>query len=311
MRRILFSWHGLNIYSYPAMLYAGLLAGVFVGAHAAQASGMNADRFAAAIVILLISALAGSRLYFVLTRWDIYRHDPARIWRRTEGGMACMAAYPRRAAVDPTAALVGSAIRRFLGRRGADDPAGDGLYPDRLLSQRVFSGRPSEAWFALFLPDHHGVVRRRIPTQLMEMAFAMLLFGVALGLRHHAPFPGAIFCSVVAAYGVGRWYLEGLRDDETGGRDKTAMQATSLLMVIAALAGLAYVWDQPSLVDIDRQRRRRMTRPGICAKYTGPICRRVGHVRPVSSIRPKRFKRQDFALLSAPGKKYDALNNYE
>jgi len=31
MRRILFSWHGWHIYSYPAMLYAGLLAGVFVG----------------------------------------------------------------------------------------------------------------------------------------------------------------------------------------------------------------------------------------------------------------------------------------
>jgi len=30
--------------------------------------------------------------------------------------------------------------------------------------------------------------------------------------------------------------------DETGGRDKTAMQATSILLVIVALAGLAYVW---------------------------------------------------------------------
>src|ERR1700689_2280444 len=88
MRRILFSWHGLNIYSYPAMLYVGLLAGVFVGAHVAQAAGMSADRFAAAVVILMIPALAGSRLYFVLTRWDIYRHDPGRIWRRAEGGMA-------------------------------------------------------------------------------------------------------------------------------------------------------------------------------------------------------------------------------
>jgi len=33
-----------------------------------------------------------------------------------------------------------------------------------------------------------------------------------------------------------------LRDDETGGRDKTVMQVTSIFLVIAALAGLAYVW---------------------------------------------------------------------
>jgi prolipoprotein diacylglyceryltransferase len=75
----------------------------------------------------------------------------------------------------------------------------------------------------------------------MEMTFAMLLFGAALGLGNYAPFPGAIFCFVVAAYGVGRAYLESLRDDETGGRDKTIMQATSILLVIAALTGLAFV----------------------------------------------------------------------
>jgi hypothetical protein len=33
-----------------------------------------------------------------------------------------------------------------------------------------------------------------------------------------------------------------LRDDETGGRDRMAMQATSILLVIAALAGLACIW---------------------------------------------------------------------
>jgi phosphatidylglycerol:prolipoprotein diacylglycerol transferase len=103
-------------------------------------------------------------------------------------------------------------------------------------------GRPSDAWFALSLPDHHGVWRRRIPTQLMEMAFALVLFGAALALRNSAPFPGAIFCVVLACYGIGRWYLESLREDETGGRDNTAMRATSIVLVIAALGGLAFIW---------------------------------------------------------------------
>jgi phosphatidylglycerol:prolipoprotein diacylglycerol transferase len=102
-------------------------------------------------------------------------------------------------------------------------------------------GRPSNAWFALLLPDHHGNWQRRIPTQLMEMGLAMVLFCAALALRNTAPFPGAIFCSVLAGYGLGRWYLESLREDEAGGRDKTAMQATSILLVIAALIGLGFV----------------------------------------------------------------------
>jgi prolipoprotein diacylglyceryltransferase len=47
---------------------------------------------------------------------------------------------------------------------------------------------------------------------------------------------------VVAAYAAGRIVLESLRDDETGGRDKTTLQATSVLLLIAALVGLAFIW---------------------------------------------------------------------
>ena len=243
MRRILFSWHGLNIYSYPAMLYAGLLAGVFTGAHVAQASGMSADRFAFAIVVLLIPALAGSRLYFVLTRWDIYRRDPARIWRRTEGGMAMYGGFILVVPLSiPLLRWLGLPFGGFWDAAALTILLGMAFTRIGCFLNGCCSGRPSEARFALLLPDHHGVVQRRIPTQLMELAFAMLLFGAALALRNDAPFPGAIFCSVVAAYGLGRWFLESLRDDETGGRDKAVMQATSIFLVIAALGGLAYVW---------------------------------------------------------------------
>jgi phosphatidylglycerol---prolipoprotein diacylglyceryl transferase len=243
MRRVLFSWRGQRIYSYPAMLYVGLLAGVFVGAHAAQSSGMSADRFAIAVVILLIPALIGSRLYFVLTRWDIYGHDLTRIRRRAEGGMAMYGGF----------ILVVPLSIPLL--RSMDLPFGgfwDAAALTILLAMAITrvgcllngccSGRPSDAWCALSLPDHHGIWQRRIPTQLMEMTFALMLFGAALSLRSHAPFPGAIFCFVVVAYGLGRWYLESLRDDETGGREKTIMQATSILLAIAALTGLAFIW---------------------------------------------------------------------
>jgi prolipoprotein diacylglyceryltransferase len=65
MRRILFSWHGFNVYSYPAMLYLGMIAGVFSGAQLARSAGMEPDRFAIATVLLAVPALVGSRLLFV------------------------------------------------------------------------------------------------------------------------------------------------------------------------------------------------------------------------------------------------------
>ena len=243
MRRILFSWRGLNIYSYPAMLYVGLLAGVFVGAWVAQRSGMSGDRFAIAIVLLLIPALAGSRLYFVLTRWEIYRDDPARIWRRTEGGMSMYGGFILAVPLSfPLLRLLGLPFGSFWDAAALTILLGMAFTRVGCFLNGCCGGRPSGAWFALSLPDHHGNWHRRIPTQLMEMAFALVLFGAALALRSSAPFPGAIFCFVVAGYGAGRWYLEGLRDDEAGGRDRTTMRATSILLVIAALTGLAFVW---------------------------------------------------------------------
>jgi prolipoprotein diacylglyceryltransferase len=65
------------------------------------------------------------------------------------------------------------------------------------------------------------------------MTFAILLFGAAFLLRNRAPFPGVIFYSAVAAYGAGRFLLENLREDESNGRDKAAMQGTSIALMIA------------------------------------------------------------------------------
>jgi phosphatidylglycerol:prolipoprotein diacylglycerol transferase len=243
VRRILLSWHGINIYSYPAMLYAGLLVGLFVGADVAQGAGMSADRFAIAVALLMIPALAGSRLYFVLTRWQLYRHEPARIWRRSEGGMAMYGGFILVVPLSiPLLRSLGLPFGSFWDAAVLTILLAMAFTRGGCFLNGCCHGRPSDAWFALSLPDHHGIWRRRIPTQLLEMAFALVLFGAALALRNRAPFPGAIFCIVLAGYGIGRWYLESLREDETGGRDETAMRATSIVLVIAALAGLAFIW---------------------------------------------------------------------
>jgi prolipoprotein diacylglyceryltransferase len=53
--------------------------------------------------------------------------------------------------------------------------------------------------------------------------------------------PIAPFCSAVADYGAGRFLRENLREDENNGRDKAAMQATSLALMIAARVGLVLI----------------------------------------------------------------------
>jgi phosphatidylglycerol:prolipoprotein diacylglycerol transferase len=245
MRRILLSWHGVDIYSYPAMLYLGLLAGIFVGAYVAQLSGLNPDSFAIAVAILFIPALIGSRLFFALAHWDVFRGDPTRIWRRGESGMAMYGGLIL--GVPVSIPLLGALSLPF----GQFWDAATFTILVAMVFTRVgcllngcCSGRPTDGWFGIDLPDHHGVWRRRIPTQLLEMAWAAILLVTAAMLRGRAPFPGSIFCLAIIGYGAGRIALETLREGHGDGREKAVIDATSVLLVIAALIGIFVSWSR-------------------------------------------------------------------
>ncbi len=53
MRRILFRWRGVTVWSYPAMLYVGLVAGVVAGNVAAHVVGIDAFRAYVATLVLI------------------------------------------------------------------------------------------------------------------------------------------------------------------------------------------------------------------------------------------------------------------
>jgi phosphatidylglycerol:prolipoprotein diacylglycerol transferase len=193
MRKILFSCNGLHVYSYPAMLYLGMLAGVFAGAHVAQLSGMNPNRFAAAIVLLIIPALVGSRLFFVFAHWDAYRHDLSRIWRRSEGGMAM---YGGLIVTVPLSIPLLRTMHVPFGQfwDSATFTILLGMIFTRIgcLLNGCCSGRPTSAWFGFNLPDQRGIWRRRIPTQILEMTWATAIFGAAILMRDHKLPAGAM-----------------------------------------------------------------------------------------------------------------------
>jgi prolipoprotein diacylglyceryl transferase len=243
MRKVLLSWHGYNIYSYPTMLYIGMVAGAFLGARIAQAAGLDADRFAIAIIILAVPSLVGSRLFFVLTAWETYRCEPRRIWRRSEGGMSMYGGLILAVPVSiPLLHVLDLPLAMFWDAATFTILLGMAFTRVGCLLNGCCGGRPTQIWFALTLPDQRGDWQPRYPTQLMEIAFAVLLLVGALLLRNRTPFQGALFCSAVAAYAGGRILLEGLREDASGGRDRAAMQTTSMVLIITALVGLAFIW---------------------------------------------------------------------
>jgi phosphatidylglycerol:prolipoprotein diacylglycerol transferase len=240
MPRILFSYRGINFYSYSVMLYLGCIAGIFAGARIACIEGLSADRFTLAATVLVIPALLGSRLLFVGLHWNIYRREPARIWARAEGGMSLYGGFVLTIAVSPPLLhAIGLPFGSFWDAATFTMLLGTVITRIGCLLNGCCCGRPTTSWLGLRLPDLRGVRQRRIPTQLLESGYALTLFLLGLKLRPFISFPGLIFLLGTVSYGAGRFGLEGTRGDRD---DTLPMRVISVMLVVSALASILVAW---------------------------------------------------------------------
>src|SRR5258708_4451985 len=192
MRPVLFRWRNLNVQSFPAMLYLGLVFGVVAGSIAAHVAGIDPLRSYIATLVLIIPALVGGRLLFVATRWNVYRHDLRRIWNRDEGGLSMYGGLPLALLV--SIPLLTIAQLNF----GAFWDVASFTILVAMIFARVgcllngcCQGQPVRGRFGVLLPDSSGVQRRRFPTQILEALATALLLAVASFVWRWMPFPGA------------------------------------------------------------------------------------------------------------------------
>jgi phosphatidylglycerol:prolipoprotein diacylglycerol transferase len=213
VRRVLFRWHGVEIHSYPALLYLGVLCGVYAGYGAAASMPIDPDRASVGVLILIVPALVGARLWFVLSRWQAFRREPRRIWRRRDGGATLVGGLLLALALSP-AVLAGLGLPFGTFWDAATFTMVVGMIFARVgcLLNGCCSGRPSEGRLALLLPDHEGRWERRHPVQLLELAAAVTLLVGATTISTASPFPGATFIFALAGYGCARLILNPLRE---------------------------------------------------------------------------------------------------
>jgi phosphatidylglycerol---prolipoprotein diacylglyceryl transferase len=215
VRRVLFSWHGVEVHSYPALLYVGLVCGVYAGYGAATSMPIDPDRTTVGILILIVPALVGSRLWFVASHWELFRREPSRIWRRTEGGAALVGGLLLAVALSP-AVLAGLGLPFGTFWDAATFTMLVGMIFTRVgcLLNGCCAGRPSEGRLSLNLPDHRGRWERRHPVQLLELAASVALLAGAAAIATAPPFPGAVFVFALAGYGSARSILNPLREPQ-------------------------------------------------------------------------------------------------
>jgi prolipoprotein diacylglyceryltransferase len=240
MRRVLFSVGGVRIWSYPAFLYAGLVCGFYVMWAVAPSLGLRRGPAAAALLILLAPAVIGARLWFVLDHWSVYRREPARIWRHSEGGLTLYGGLVLALVLSP-AVLAGFGLRFVSFWDGATFTILVGMIFTRVgcLLNGCCSGRHSQAWLGLWLRDHNGRRDRRYPVQLMELtSAALLLAGSSLLLALNVA-QGAIFVLGLAGYASVRLAVDGLREPRvhSATSHRTALTAFLACSVAVFAAG--------------------------------------------------------------------------
>ena len=241
MRPVLFVWHGIVLRSFHVMIYAALLVTVFLAVHFAQADGLDPDRTGVAVVLLLIPGFVGARLFYAARHWDHFRHEPARILRRSEGGLSLYGglfgvfagSIPVLWALDlPFAPFMDALVLGMLG--------GIAVAKGGCLLNGCCYGRPTDHWYGVNLPDQRGAWRRRFPSQLVEMAWAAVVLLLMLVWRSFSPPSGVVACAAFVLHPAGRIFLQKLRDE--GDAENAAVQKTCVALSAAALMAGLFVW---------------------------------------------------------------------
>src|SRR5256885_1979869 len=235
-------FHLARPFAIPLHTYGLLIATAFLGAmslagRAAEREGQNRDRVMDLTFWILIAAMVGSRLLFILVNWDEYAKSPGKIFAFWEGGLAFyggfigavlvsvwymrrhkMPFFPVADALIPSVAM-GHAIGR-LGCfaagccwGGACDPHlpwAAKFPPESLAYQSQVANGIIQLGAAHTIPIH--------PTQLYESLGELLVFCALLFWRGRKRFHGELLALYLVLYAPLRAMVETLRGDEERGR---------------------------------------------------------------------------------------------
>lgn len=212
-----FNIAGTPINSYKVFLIVGLYAGTLASAAVAERSGLSPLRVGLGAVTCGIAGLIGARVYYVLVNAREYlgaARSSGALWDSARGGWSVFGALitfvPAALGV---ARLIDLPVAQFADYLGAGVLAGGFWVRLGCVFNGCCGGRETHRWFAVRLHDTHGVWKMRVPVQFMEMSW-WLLGGAAFVATWPRVFPrGSYALGVLAWYGLGRFFLEPLREE--------------------------------------------------------------------------------------------------
>ncbi|MGH7155114.1 MAG: prolipoprotein diacylglyceryl transferase family protein [Acetobacteraceae bacterium] len=235
MRPVLFAWGGIRFESLQLMLYLGLVIGVFAGVSPARERGLAPQQFLVASIVIVTAGFIGARLWHVWTLRRSYRRDRRRAWRLSAGDTVVYGAVLFALPVSvPVLAFMSVPFRAFWDAGATAALAGGAVGRFGCLLNGCSAGRVVSSPFALLLPNHRGVWRRRLPAPVLEILLCVVLLAGAAMLRPGQLPSGSVLALALIGYGSGSFFLEGCRERVS----IAARRASALLVLSGAIGGL-------------------------------------------------------------------------
>ncbi len=232
---------------YGVLIAIGMMLAVMYGLYRARDFDLNSDAMMDIALITIPIALLGARLYYVLSpnQIDNYLDDPLSMLYIWEGGLGiyggiifaflfgpfiCRWRKQSTLAMMDIASL-GFLIGQAVGRWG------------NFFNQEAFGGNTTLPWGMtgdIIKQGIHGTGYDTTlpvpPTFLYESLWCILGFVLLHFMsKYFYKFKGQIFCGYVVWYGVGRFFIEGLRTDSLMTGTLKTSQVVALLAVVGGL----------------------------------------------------------------------------
>lgn len=252
---VAFSVFGMEIYWYALFIAIGFMGGLAIASIIAKKTGQDPEIYSDYMVYCLISAIVGARLYYVALEWDSYKGDLTKIFATREGGLAIYGGIIATVIalwvftkvkklsfwIMCDTAVAGLAFGQMVGRLGNFvNKEAFGGYTDNIFAMSIKASEAKyiPAQLADRMTDIGGVAYIQVhPTFLYEALWSLgtiLLILLWFKLRR---FNGEIFFIYVLSYGIGRFWIEGLRTDQLIIGD-TGIPVSQLLSAIFAVVAI-------------------------------------------------------------------------
>jgi phosphatidylglycerol:prolipoprotein diacylglycerol transferase len=231
-----------SLYTYGLFVAAGIFAGLMITVKIGKTEGIAAQQIMDMGVIMILSALLGSRAMYVLMNLSRYRENPLDVLRIWQGGLVFSGGV-----ILAAAAMLWYSKQHRLSLRKIGDlwsPAvaiGQGIGRIGCFMAGCCFGTPTDLRLGVVFTHPDSLAPLNVPlhpTQIYSAISGFTIFLILLGLYHHRKFEGQIFLWFLILHSTARLFIERFRGDDRGILLNSSMSITQFVTILLLAAAV-------------------------------------------------------------------------